>query len=140
MSFNPQRLQLDTAFAHIDKGNYEAAAPVLRRFAEQGDIDAQYQLAFMLEHGLGVKTDLEGAVHWYAKAAEQGDLAAQFNLAECLEDGVGTAQDYVQAAFSARTAIPSIIGSLSPRPFPKLEPFSTAILGKDYVKPIGFKR
>ena len=40
MSFNPQRLQLDTAFAHIDKGNYEAAAPVLRRFAEQGDIDA----------------------------------------------------------------------------------------------------
>ena len=99
MSFNPQRLQLDTAFAHIDKGNYEAAAPVLRRFAEQGDIDAQYQLAFMLEHGLGVKTDLEGAVHWYAKAAEQGDLAAQFNLAECLEDGVGTAQDYVQAAF-----------------------------------------
>ena len=99
MSFNPQRLQLDTAFAHIDKGNYEAAAPVLRRFAEQGDIDAQYQLAFMLEHGLGVKTDLEGAVHWYAKAAEQGDLAAQFNLAECLEDGVGTAQNYVQAAF-----------------------------------------
>ena len=80
MSFNPQRLQLDTAFAHIDKGNYEAAAPVLRRFAEQGDIDAQYRLAFMLEHGLGVKTDLEGAVHWYAKAAEQGDLAAQFNL------------------------------------------------------------
>ena len=46
----------------------------------------------------------------------------------------------VQAAFSARTAIPSIIGSLSYRSFPKLEPFSTAILGKDYVKPIGFKR
>mgnify|MGYP000878904472 CR=1 FL=1 len=81
----------------VDLYDHEAAAPVLRRFAEQGDIDAQYQLAFMLEHGLGVKTDLEGAVHWYAKAAEQGDVDAQNQLARLHAEGLCGPQDYAEA-------------------------------------------
>ena len=39
MSYSLENLQLNTAFAHIEKGNYKAAAPIIRRFAEQGDVE-----------------------------------------------------------------------------------------------------
>ena len=98
MSYSLKNLQLNTAFAHIEKGNYKAAAPIIRRFAEQGDVDAQYQLAFMYEQGLGVKTDFAAAAKWYHAAAEQGDAAAQMNIATLYEDGLdGLPQDYAAA-------------------------------------------
>ena len=100
MSFDLHNLKLNTAFSNIDKGNYKAAYPVLREFAKKGDIDAQYQLAFMYEQGLGLKADFVQAAKWYEAAAKQGDVASQFNLAELLEDGEeGIEQDYIQAAF-----------------------------------------
>ena len=81
MSYSLQNLKLNTAFAQIQKGNYKAAAPVIRQFAEQGDVDAQYQLAFMYEHGLGVKADYAAAAKWYQPAAELGNADAKVNIA-----------------------------------------------------------
>ena len=43
---------------------------------------AQYLLASMYEHGLGVERDLRLARYWYAQCARAGDLAAPGKLRE----------------------------------------------------------
>lgn len=41
-------------------------------FAEQGDAEAQYNLALMYSNGEGVNKDNSEAEYWYRKAVEQG--------------------------------------------------------------------
>ena len=67
------------------------------RAAEQGDVDAQYNLAVCYENGTGVERDEQKAVEWYKKAAEQGDARAQFNLALCYKNGIGVEKDEQKA-------------------------------------------
>ena len=68
-----------------------------QREAEQGDADAQFNLALMYGNGRGVLQDYKEAVKWYRKAAEQGDAQAQFNLGNGYKDGQGVLQDYKEA-------------------------------------------
>jgi TPR repeat protein len=83
--------------AAFDEGNYEAAFTAYRKAAEQGDVDAQFNLAAMYDEGKGVPQDYKQAVNWYRKAAEQGDAYAQFNLGLMYAKGQGVPQDYVHA-------------------------------------------
>ena len=48
--------------------------------AELGNTDCMLSLAFMYEHGKGVKKDLGQAVEWYTKAAQYGQDDAQIML------------------------------------------------------------
>ena len=86
MSYSLKQLKLETAFAQIQKGNYQAAFPTIRQFAENGDVDCQYQLGFMYQTGAGLKQDNDLAAKWYTKAAEQGDVDCQVILAEWYDD------------------------------------------------------
>ncbi len=52
----------------------------LQREAQEGDPDAQYNLAYMYENGLGVPKDETKALELYQQAADQGHPAAQNNL------------------------------------------------------------
>jgi TPR repeat protein len=52
----------------------------VRKAAEQGNAEAQFNLGFMYAHGQGVPQDYAEAVRWYSKAAEQGDAESQCNL------------------------------------------------------------
>ena len=71
----------------------------LKQEAEQGDPNAQYQLGFCCEIGIGVDKNDNLAVYWYRKAAEQGHVAAQFNLGGRYYDGQGVEKSYYQAAY-----------------------------------------
>ena len=55
-------------------------AEALRLAAEQGNADAQYNLAVMYANGLGVPQDDAEAVRWYRRAADQGMANAQAAL------------------------------------------------------------
>jgi TPR repeat protein len=44
----------------------------IKKLAEMGDIDAQFELGLMYRYGEGVPQDYKQAVYWYTKAAEQG--------------------------------------------------------------------
>ncbi len=77
--------------------NYAEAVKWFRKAAEQGDADAQFNLAVCYENGEGVRQDFAEAVKWYCKAAEQGNAAAQNNLGECYYYGRSVAQDYAEA-------------------------------------------
>jgi len=52
----------------------------LQREAQEGDPDAQYELAYLYENGLGVPKDEKRALELYQQAADQGHPAAQANI------------------------------------------------------------
>ena len=66
----------------------ETAAPAvsedrisqLQREAQAGDPDAQYNLAYLYENGLGVTKDEAKALDLYQQAADQGHPEAQNSL------------------------------------------------------------
>lgn len=74
-----------------DSNQAKTAAPIvttvtedkiaqLQREAQEGDPDAQYNLGYMYENGLGVPKDENKALELYQKAADKGHSAAQNNL------------------------------------------------------------
>ncbi len=71
--------------------------PPLQHRAEQGDVEAQYNLALKYELGVGVPQDYVEARKWYLKAAERGNASAQLNLGALYYSGQGAPQDYVTA-------------------------------------------
>ena len=61
----------------------------IREAAEQGDVEAQYNLGQMyrkgnlhLKNGGWVPQDNSEAMRWYVRAAEQGDVEAQYTLGQ----------------------------------------------------------
>ena len=65
--------------------------------ADQGHVDAQYNLGLMYKNGQGVLQDYGAAVKWYRKAAERGYASAQINLGLMYYDGEGVSQDTIAA-------------------------------------------
>ena len=59
-------------FEAYDAGDYQTALQEWRPLADQGDVDAQYNLALMYLNGQGVPQDFAEAARWYQLAAEQG--------------------------------------------------------------------
>ncbi|MBF4307334.1 tetratricopeptide repeat protein, partial [Vibrio anguillarum] len=53
----------------------------VKRNAEQGDRNAQYQLGLMLLEGQGVEAAPTKALGWFHQAAQQGDPQAQYQIA-----------------------------------------------------------
>ncbi len=68
----------------------------LRR-AEEGDVDAQYNLGIIYYHGEGVSRNFEEAIHWFHKAAESGDADAQYNLGFMYGRGEGVEKNHEQS-------------------------------------------
>ena len=63
------------------KEDYSAALNEFLPLAEQGDVDAQLQLAWLYytsPDSLKVKNYAAEALKWYGRAAEQGNAKAQF--------------------------------------------------------------
>ena len=87
----------EDALAAYATGDYATAVSLWRPLAEQGDADAQYNLALMYDNGGGVPQDDAEAVRWFRMAAGQGNVRAQNNLGVMYAKGEGVPQDYIQA-------------------------------------------
>jgi len=61
--------------------------------ADQGNSDAQRNLATMYYNGKGVAQDYKKAFDLFYKAAQKGDACAQYWLGLCYQQGKGIAQD-----------------------------------------------
>jgi len=79
------------------ENSYKEVIEQYRKDAEQGDVQAQFNLGRMYKEGRGVEQDYKEAVKWYRKAAEQGDAQAQNSLGLRYEKGQGVEQDYTEA-------------------------------------------
>ncbi|MBR0336614.1 MAG: toll/interleukin-1 receptor domain-containing protein [Alistipes sp.] len=82
---------------YYNKKDYNSAVQYYHKAAEQGYADAQINLGYCYDKGLGVTQDYAEAVKWYRKVAEQGDNYAQYNLGVCYEYGRGVTRDYAEA-------------------------------------------
>ena len=48
-----------------------------KKYAEEGNVAAQYNLGTIYAHGKGVPQDYVEAIKWYRKAAAQGNIESQ---------------------------------------------------------------
>lgn len=88
---------IDVAFQAYQAERYPEAWRLFLPLAEQGNGAAQFYVARMLQHGLGVVADPVKAAYWYLESANNGVSTACFNLAFMLGKGEGVRAD-AQAA------------------------------------------
>ena len=69
----------------------------IKRDAETGNAEAQFNLAGCYFTGRGTEKDLGTSVVWLRKAANQGLSAAQNNLGLCYFNGTGVTRDYAES-------------------------------------------
>jgi TPR repeat protein len=74
-------------FGGTPRPDLAEAVERIRRAAENGYPDAQFELGRALEDGQGLARNASEAALWYRKAAEQGHAAAQSALARLTESG-----------------------------------------------------
>ena len=91
----------DKGMEAYERGDYATALDDLRPLAEEGRVEAEFQLGVMYFLGVGVPQDVVEAVKWYQKAAEQGHVVAQVMVAlqhETMRDHAEAAKWYRKAA------------------------------------------
>ncbi|GBC01725.1 hypothetical protein RclHR1_04300007 [Rhizophagus clarus] len=67
------------------------------KYAVQERSDAQNELGYFYENGIGMERDLEKSIYWYQKAAENGNIIGQYNLGRCYQFGIGVKKDRAKA-------------------------------------------
>ena len=111
----------------------------LRRAAQQGDAEAQYELACCYANGREIPQDDAEAAKWYQKAAEQGHADAQNNLGWMYKTGRGVPVDvsaaidrYRKAAAQGKEPAKKNLARLAPQKKPRPSPrqFALPLEGK----------
>ena len=77
----------------------------LRKLADQGDADAQWQMGVRYHNGENVPRDDAQAMQWFLRAAEQGHATAQATLGAYYWAGRGVPQDLSKAYFWSALAL-----------------------------------
>lgn len=85
-------------------GNFAVAVAEWRPLANDGHVEAQFNLGAIYEAGFGVPKDAAEAAGWYALAAGQVHARAQYNLGVMYADGRGVPRDDSRAATWFRKA------------------------------------
>ena len=81
-----------------------ASASALRSLAEQGNADAQYNLAQSYLRHDPTNKDYQSALKWLRASVEQGNASAEFLLGYLYEHGEGVPHDYTKAVENYRAA------------------------------------
>lgn len=87
-----------TLFRGEAPGSKSSALKWLRKAAEQGLPQAQYNLGLLYENGEGLPRSQADATTWFRLAAGQGHTDAQVSLATQYFLGRGAPKDYAEAA------------------------------------------
>jgi uncharacterized protein len=92
-----RNMALQIGMDAANRGDFKKAYSMLLPLAEQGLVQAQYNLGNMYSNGQGVPQDFKEAVRWFRLAAEQGFPQAQSNLGMMYDSGQGVPQDDKEA-------------------------------------------
>ena len=93
----PFRADVKAGIAAYEAGDYETALREWQASAEQGQVEALFNIGLLHYHGRGVSEDRALALDWYRRAAERGYARAQYTIAEMYETGDGVPKDLIQA-------------------------------------------
>ena len=86
-------------------GAQAKSLPDLRKLADEGDADAQWQMGVRYRNGDGVLHDDTEAVQWFQRAAELGNVSAQSALGSYYWAGRGVPEDLTKAYFWSAIAL-----------------------------------
>ncbi|HEV8501730.1 MAG TPA: tetratricopeptide repeat protein [Casimicrobiaceae bacterium] len=100
----PCMASLDDGLDALRRGDFAAAAKILRPLAEHGNAEAQYRIGLMYEFGKGYPQDKAQGVAWFRKSAANGSASAQQELGVIYATGDGVPQDDAQAVAWFRSA------------------------------------
>ncbi|MCQ2256573.1 MAG: sel1 repeat family protein [Bacteroidaceae bacterium] len=91
--------QKDLGLLKIQEGNYPEAMSWLRKAAEKGNADAQFNLAVMYRDGEGCHVDYSQALIWFEKAANNIHPRADAYgaIGQMYQNGFGVARDLSKA-------------------------------------------
>lgn len=79
------------------QGNFEEAAIAYLISANDGNAEAQFDIAYAYFNGEGIERDYASAAMWFKRSARQNYAKAQYNLAYCYMNGRGVPRDYDKA-------------------------------------------
>lgn len=83
--------------ALVQQGKYNEAFPILKKSAELGNAEAQYNLGYFLQNGVaGVKNEKE-AVEWYQKSSDNGFNDGHYAMMMAYGNGQGIEQNSEKA-------------------------------------------
>lgn len=85
----------DSLYRH---GNFEEAAIAYLISANEGNAEAQFDIAYAYFNGEGIERDYASAAMWFKRSARQNYAKAQYNLAYCYMNGRGVPRDYDKAS------------------------------------------
>jgi hypothetical protein len=91
--------------AAIDRRGHALSTDELRKLADQGDPDAEWQMGILYHDGEAVPKDDALAVRWFELAAAQGYVRAQSTLGAYYWAGRGVPQDLSKAYFWSQLAL-----------------------------------
>jgi len=77
----------------------------LRKLADQGDAEAQFQMGVRYHNGEDVPQDDTQAMQWFLRSAEQGHVDAQSHLGAYYWAGRGVPEDLSKAYFWSAIAL-----------------------------------
>lgn len=80
------------------QGNFEEAAIAYLISANEGNAEAQFDIAYAYFNDEGIERDYASAAMWFKRSARQNYAKAQYNLAYCYMNGRGVPRDYDKAS------------------------------------------
>jgi Sel1 repeat len=86
----------------LSRRDFATALRDFQKSADQGDVAALTNLAWLYENGKGVSQDYGRAIELYQKAADMGHAPAQANLAAMYGSGRGVPLDYQKGCVTRR--------------------------------------
>ena len=92
-----QQDRFESGLASKDRGHYATALRAWLPMAESGNAEAQNNVGYMYEEGLGVPQNYLLAMNWYRQAADNGLAEAQHNMGMLYHHGYGVAENLGEA-------------------------------------------
>ena len=92
-----QQDRFESGLASKDRGHYATAIRAWLPMAESGNAEAQNNIGYMYEGGLGVPQNYLMAMNWYRQAADSGLAEAQHNMGMLYHQGYGVAENFTEA-------------------------------------------
>tara|TARA_B100000530_G_scaffold275675_1_gene188625 strand:- start:104 stop:901 length:798 start_codon:yes stop_codon:yes gene_type:complete len=97
IALNPFSIYADVFVAGLnalDRNHYASAYRSFKPLADNGIAEAQNNLGFLYQNGLGVRRNYNTAIKWYQLAANQGLSEAEHNIGMLNYWGYGVSQDF----------------------------------------------
>ena len=88
---------LEAGVRAMNRGHYATALRAFRNLAKNGDAQAENNIGFLYERGLGVPQDYGMALKWYKLAAEKALPEGEYNTGLLYHYGYGVAKNQSEA-------------------------------------------